>query len=328
MFNRLIFDTDLIYFLDRTSRNKVSMLLLNGSGHLISEQGNFISRDPNQLDVLTYFPKSKFKRIMVDHNNPALGLSTEPWSEPGRVPIRVGRFAKKFISEESIKSYKVTDKDIEDFVNLYKSYFIRNPENLKIVEGKEILKWYLEENYALINGDMRYGTLWNSCMRYCDRNKYMDLYTKNKNIKMLILLNDTGKLIGRSLLWDNVQDKNGNPYKVMDRIYTIYDHDVNFFKDWAKENGYIHKAEQSAKTEKYFIVDGKQVKLYLSVQLEEWKIRYYPYLDTFKFFDFYKGILHNNDMSNFQYILTQSNGNLEPDEDGDTEDEELMFEED
>ena len=33
-------------------------------------------------------------------------------------------------------------------------------------------------------------------------------------------------------------------------------------------------------------------------------------------------------MSNFQYILTQSNGNLEPDEDGDTEDEELMFEED
>lgn len=327
MFNRLIFDKDLICFLDKTSINKVSMLLLNGIGDLISEQGNFISRDPSRLDFLTYFPKSKLKRVMVDHNNPSLGLSIEPWSEPGRVPIRVGRFAKKFISEEAIKNYKVTDKDIEDFVNLYKSYFIRKSENLKIVEGKEILKWYLEDNYALINGD-RYGTLWNSCMRYCDRNKYMDLYTKNKNIKMLILINDDGKLIGRALLWNNVQDKNGISYKVMDRIYTIYDHDVNFFKDWAKENGYIHKAEQSAKNEKYFIVDGKRAKLYLSVQLDEWKIKYYPYLDTFKFFDFDEGILHNNHMSNFQYILTHSNGKLEPYEDTDVGDEELMFDED
>lgn len=326
MFKRLIFDSELINFLDRTSRNKVSMLLLNGSGHLISEEGNFIARDPKQVDVWTYFPKSKFKRIMVDHTNPSLGFTVEPWEDGiGRVSIRVGRFAKKFLSEQAIAEYKITDKEIEEFVNLYKSYFVRKPENLKIVEGKEILKWYLEENYLLVDGDVRYGTLWNSCMRYRDRNKYMNLYARNKNIKMLILLDDNGQLSARALLWDNVFDKEGNNYKVMDRIYSVYDHDVNFFKDWAKENGYIYKAEQSAKTEKFFIVNDVRTKLYLNVQLDEWRLEYYPYLDTFKFFDYHKGVLHNNDMSSFQFILTQANGALEPDEEP-SEDGELMLE--
>jgi hypothetical protein len=61
---------------------------------------------------------------------------------------------------------------------------------------------------------------------------------------MLIFLTDDGKLRSRALLWDEVIDNHGVKYKFMDRIYSIYDHDVYLFKSWAKENGYITKLEQ------------------------------------------------------------------------------------
>ncbi len=328
MFNRLIFDNEMIDFLEKTSRNnKVSMLLIHGHGELISEEGNFIKRSDS--DSLSYLPKSKFKKVLVDPKNPDYGIidSEMPWSnEIGRVDIKAGRFTRKFLSKKSIVEYNITDKDIEVFVNLFKSYFQRNPDNLKIVEGKEILKWYLDENYQLIDG-CSYGTLWNSCMRYRDRNKYMNLYTKNSNIKMLILLTDDGKLSARALLWEGVTDMEGKSYKVMDRIYSVHGHDVNFLKDWAKENGYIYKTDQSAKSERYFTDNDVKVKLDLSVKLENWKMDYYPYLDTFKFFDEHKGTLSNSEKYSYHYVLVQATGGLEPEpNDGDDNTEEFYDE--
>ena len=325
MFQRLILDDDMIDFLGKTSgNNRISMLLIHGHGNLISEEGNFIKRESSEVDVLSYLPKSKFKNILVDPKNPEHGIvdGDLPWREMGRVKIKIGRFVRKFLSKRSITEYNITDQDVETFVNLYKSYFQRNPDNLKVVEGNEILKWYLEENYQRIEGAC-YGTLWHSCMRYRDRNKYMTLYTKNAGIKMLILLDDTGKLSARALLWENVTDVNGNVYKVMDRIYSVHGHDVNFLKDWAKENGYIYKTEQSSKSERYFTMNDNLVKLDLSVKLDNWKFHYYPYLDTFKFFDDYKGVLSNSTRFEYQYVLVQATGGLEPEP---SDDEELIEE--
>lgn len=315
MFNRLIFDDEFSCFLDKTSNNKISMLLLNGNNKIISEEGNFISRKSCDGDNISYFPKSKYKRIMVDVNNPSLGLTIHPWDDNiGRVKIKIGRFIRKFLSDFAIEEYNINDKDIENFVNIYKSFFIRKSVNLKIVEGEEILKWYLEDNYQTIDG-YKQGTIWNSCMRQRERNKYLSMYSDNPNIKMLILLDDNGKLSARALLWNGVFDSDNNSYKVMDRIYTFYEHDVNLFKDWARENGYIYKMEQNAKSEKYFIKDNEVVRLKLGTKLDKWKFDYYPYLDTFKFFNYTKGILYNHDSFNFHYILVQSNGRVTNEED-------------
>lgn len=321
MFNRLIFDNEMIDFLEKTSRNKISMLLIHGHSGIISEEGNFIKRV--ESDSLNYLPKSKFKNVLIDPKNPDYGtIGVLPWSnEVGRVSIKIGRFVRKFLSKRSISEYNITDQDIEIFVNLFKSYFQRNIENLKVIEGKEILKWYLDVNYQLVDGGC-YGTLWHSCMRYSDRNKYMTLYTKNSNIKMLILLSDDGKLSARALLWDGVTDMDGKTYKVMDRIYSVHGHDVNFLKDWAKENGYIYKTDQSAKSERYFTDNDSQVRLDLSVKLENFNFDYYPYLDTFKFFDISKGILSNSERYSYDYILVQANGSLEKESASDQEDEE------
>ena len=73
------------------------------------------------------------------------------------------------------------------------------------------------------------------------------IYTENPDVcKMLILIEDD-KLIGRALVWklssikiygkDPVQDS-----WFMDRQYTIKDSDVEKFRNYAKEKGWIYKS--------------------------------------------------------------------------------------
>ena len=298
MFKRLIFNSDMINFLSLTS-NRINDILIHGDGELISEEGNFIKNEEN--DFLSYLPKSKYQK----------DANFDPYSKGiGRVKIKIGRFVRKFISEKSFIQFGITDQTIESFVNSFKSYFNSTTSSIKIIEGSEILKWYLDENYYTPN-DMRFGSLWNSCMRYHDRNKYMTLYAKNPNIKMAVFLVDD-KVRCRALLWDDAKDLDGKIYKVMDRIYSVYDHDVILFKNWANENGYISKWTQSAKSEKTFDVGGIATTIDLIIKLENYEFRYYPYLDTFKYFNQWKGTISNSRKWSYDYILIQSNGSVEP----------------
>jgi hypothetical protein len=316
MYGRLIFDNDVMNFLDNTSENKISYLLLTANsdnGHLV-EEGNFIKRSSIDFECFAYIPKNKYGVIN--------DLDCDIYHEKvNRTRTRVGKFINKFLSKEAINANNITSSDIEKFVNLYKSYFARNESMLKIVSGNDIFQWYLDVNYFAPPNF--YGTtLWKSCMRQEERNKFMQLYTQNNTIKMLVYLTDNGKVRARALLWDDVKDTNGNSYKIMDRIYSVFDHDVDFFKDWAKENGYIPKFEQNSKSERLFLVDGVPQRMDLYIDLEVKDFRYYPYLDTFKFFDIRKGKLSNNgNCFPFDYVLVQSNGSLVSDRNNDNDDD-------
>lgn len=301
MFGRLFFDNEMFNFLNTTANTKISWILLNASasGSLINEEGNFIKRSKIEGNI-SYLPKSK------------LTIESDFSVEKGRVNIKIGRFVSKFLSEHSMKEFNVTSSDVEFFVNLFKSYFTPNKENIKVVDGEEILKWYLEDNYALSFGN-RCGSLWNSCMRQRERNKFMRLYAKNpESVKMLIFLDDEGKLRSRALLWQEVVDRKGITYKVMDRVYSIYDQDIYLFKSWAKENGYITKLEQSAKCESLFDINGTIVEIDCYVTLKNHELSYYPYLDTFKFYNPYNGQFSNSYRFDHVYKLVQSSGLVEP----------------
>jgi hypothetical protein len=315
----LIFDDEMYHFLHFAQRDSIiAALFLQGDSSHINDEGNYIKRSSDEIDVVSFLPKSKYEKV------------EDNW-ENGRVKIKIGRFVKKFLTEFSFKNFKVTDALIEKFVNLYKSYFSRDISKLKIVEGNDILKYYLEDNYHTLNGG-RAGSLWNSCMRQRERNKFMTLYAKNSDkVKMLVFFSDDDKVRARALLWEGVKDHKDSTkeYKFMDRIYYYYDHDINFFKDWAKENGYLCKWEQSAKTEMLFDDGtGSPVRKQLYVMLDEHNLSYYPYLDTFKFFNFEKGRFSNSDSYNFDYILVQSSGAVEREREPDEDEEMLYFDED
>ena len=314
----LIFNDEMYSFLQFAQRESIiAALFLQGDSSHINDEGNYVKRVEDEIDVVSFLPKSKYEKVENEWEN-------------GRIKIKIGRFIRKFLTDFSIQNFNVNDQMIEKFVNLYKSYFSRDISKLKIVDGEEILKYYLEDNYHSLNGN-RAGSLWNSCMRQRERNKFMKLYAKNSDkVKMLVFFSDDDKVRARALIWEGVKDHKDSTkeYKFMDRIYYYYDHDINFFKDWAKENGYLCKWEQSAKTEMLFDDGtGSPVRKQLYVMLDEHNLSYYPYLDTFKFFNFDRGRFSNSDSYNFDYILVQSSGAMEREREPD-EDEMLYFDED
>ena len=299
----LIFNDEMYSFLQFAQKDSIiAAVLLQGDTSHINDEGNYIKRVEDEIDVVSFLPKSKYEKVENE------------W-ESGRIKIKIGRFIRKFLTDFSIQNFNINDQMIEKFVNLYKSYFSRDISKLKIVEGEEILKYYLEDNYHSLNGN-RAGSLWNSCMRQRERNKFMKLYAKNSDkVKMLVFFSDDDKVRARALIWEGVKDHKDSTkeYKFMDRIYYVYDHDINFFKDWAKENGYISKWEQSAKTELLFDIEGEVKRLQLYVNLDNSGLSYFPYLDTFKNFCVSRNRFSNSQNYNFDYVLVQSNGQVERD---------------
>ena len=294
---------ELYRFFERTQSNIVSQVLIH-QGSYTTDEGDWVRKEPG-VDVVSYIPRNKIKYL-----DPGI----DPFNdEKLRIKLRVGRFASKFLCAPACREAGMRDKNVEEFVNLYKSYFNCDTSKLQVIEGKEILKYYDMNYYARIGGGAS-GTLWASCMRYPEKNRFMEIYTKNANCKMLIYLQDDGKLRSRALLWEDAKDKYGNVYKVMDRIYSLYDHDVNFFKDWAAKNGYLSKTEQSSKSEQFFTRDGKNIRLHLSVHLENHRFKVYPYFDTFKFYDPETGNFGNSESFKYQHYLVQNWGGLEPEQ--------------
>ena len=301
----LIIDKQFFEFLTNTN-NIICNVILNGN----TEEGiNFIKHVDS--DMISYLSDEK-KKDGVD-----------PFTQSNRTKIRIGRLVSKLIPQY-IKELNINNSQIENFVNHYKSWFDTSNLEYRIVEGEEIKKWYLDVNYFAPNG-YAMGTLWNSCMRYQERQRFLELYTTNKDIKMLILttkVNDQTKLRARAILWDNVvvtdtQTDSEIPenIKVMDRIYTVFDSDVMLFKRWAEQNGYICKWEQNAKSHQYFDIKNQPVKIKCKIQLNNHILRYYPYLDTFPFFDRDNGVIYNDEYNRaWEYKLVQANGSLLPPE--------------
>lgn len=269
---------------------------------------NFISTT-DKLDMVSYLPMSKFKH----------SLDFDPFNNSSRTVLKVGRLINKLVPEKVSTRHGLTDSNIESFVNSYKSWFDMSNIELKVVGGEEIRKWYLESNYFRPNGNTL-GTLWNSCMRYNDRQKYLDMYCVNPDVKMLVILtnvNGEQKVRCRAILWDKVEVLKANgdipkEIKVMDRIYSLFDSDVHIMKRWAEENGYIPKWEQNSKSHQIFDIKGEAQIINSKILLDNFKLRSYPYLDTFPYFNNETGELYNTEFNpNWIYKLVQADGTLE-----------------
>jgi hypothetical protein len=121
---------------------------------------------------------------------------------------------------------------------------------------------------------------------------------------MLVMLNDGGSLIGRALLWDC------NGYKIMDRIYTTNDEKYAFyFKEWATKNNYLFKSNQNwFDTLTFEKIGDKKQELKIDIKLPNSDYRYYPYMDTFKFFNADTGTISNYQPKGDFYTICTPDG--------------------
>lgn len=220
-----------------------------------------------------------------------------------RQTIRVGRGVRALLNAAKTK---ISDKEIEEFVNKYKSTIDAMNDifsNFEIVKGDDIAHWYKYDNYE--KGTDR-GTLGSSCMADVDQN-FFDIYCDNPDRVSLAIYKvpeDDGKIRGRAIVWKLDDGK-----IFMDRIYTHEDSDVELFRQFAKKNGWYSKYHNSSGQEsKAFSpgfldkntgkpIEAEVVNLDLKVSLSTKRLDKYPYLDTLKFYNTSSGIISNQSNS-------------------------------
>jgi len=240
--------------------------------------------------------------FVIKHFSEIDNFTTRPRNE-----IKIGKLVKQIFKN------KYSDKEIEEFVNLFKSYS-NNGSTFKIVEGEEIKHWYNKKNYLEESGD-----LGNSCMRYESCQDYFNIYIKNPEIcKLLILTNSSDELLGRALLWKlnndcEVEKDKEKPIFYLDRIYTIDDSTKTKFEQYAEENDYMYRLSSSFNQYKDFQWRGEEFEDYkINIKLDKFKFESYPYMDTFKRLDVEEGVLHNDEETDENsYGLTQTDGSYQ-----------------
>lgn len=255
------------------------------------------------LDImLSKIDKGETTQTDVDHLFNEYDLKSK-----SRNDVKLGRLVNALLPG------KYTSKDIEEFTNKFKASLSKQGEYFEEVYGEDINHWYNADNYK----DMS-GTLGNSCM--ARKSGLFKIYTENPDVcKMLILVEDD-ELIGRALVWklssikiygkDPVQDS-----WFMDRQYTCKDSDVEKFKNYAKEKGWIYKSYNNHHSYGTVTIEGEEKNATLEVQVKATNYGRYPYMDTFKRFDPNEGILYNDDDEDEsyegQYILNDTGGGYE-----------------
>ena len=256
---------------------------------LVDNPINFISISREDRTKISYMTPERMVQIDI----------SDYWTSSRRFQAKPGAFISKIFKD-------IPSKEVEKFSNLFRSQAVKPKFIFKIVSGESIRNLYYYDSYASDR-----GTLGASCMKHETCQKYLDIYTENKDqLQMLAMFNEGGGLMGRALLWDFEN------HKIMDRIYTIADEEFAFqFKKWATDNGYLYKSEQNwYNTLNFENLSTPKQELRLSIKLDEFSFRRYPYVDTFKFFDEEAGILKNYmDGNDFKTLCTSDGGRYDSD---------------
>ena len=222
-------------------------------------------------DVVSFISQKKHDSI-----EDRVGVD-DPYSVKGRSEIKVGRLVR---SLSTLADQKLTDKEIETFVNEFKSKTFLRTEKFELVSGEDIKFWYNGDNYK--DGD---GPLNNSCMRNAD-SEYFDMYANSSSCKLLILtVEESGekKLVGRALVWRLYKSTFEGVTHFMDRIYCRKESDENKFYKYADDNGWLKKKFNNSSDNHglYFKIGNKELKGRIIVRISG--CEYYPFVDTLAF---------------------------------------------
>lgn len=265
---------------DINNLSKFTLIDITDKNNYLSfVQSNRISRKYSNIKPGSLLPFKIFYK----------GNDDDLWTS-GRSNMTVGKTVRKILKD--VLGKQVNNNDLEEFVNQYKALYDENKSiDLEIVEGEEIRKCYLVDNYF-----NKKGQLGSSCMRHTWNQSYFDIYVENPEVCKLVILKSDNKIKGRALLW---KLKDGGYY--LDRPYTNNDSDILLLEKWASDKGYKYFSE-NFRNEMYVILKIKG------------EYKKYPYMDTFRYYNTDKGILTNdenykdNDIDNFITLNSTTGG--------------------
>jgi hypothetical protein len=257
-------------------------------------------------EMFSYLPKGR----------PHMVNDSGRWAREGRQEMKPGKLARKILHEEDeardvlYGKVTLTDKDFEQFGNMVRSYIGINGDEdgegrtltIDVFSGEDIRWGYYEDNYSQLADSG--SNLWGSCMRYGSCQDYFDIYVEN-NVKMLVAKDTFGKIVGRALLWECT-----NGRKAMDTIYSP-DKVRQVFINWAIDNDYYYKSQQSCHHHEFDMHSGESVGSWDAVvKLSHVVFSEYPYMDTFMYLNQDDKLLSNRD-DDYTHTLRCTDGGYE-----------------
>jgi hypothetical protein len=318
------------------SHTPITFALFGKEGEEIRQDWTFIDSEDDS-EELTFINQRKAQEMVwpahkVDLDVISRDTSYKIWnsdlvhgdtgiSSKSRNNIKIGRFVRGILGNQ------FSDKEIEEFVNQFKSIKDTDKLEFKLVSGEEIKKWYNPENCKYAGK----GSLGSSCMQVSEKNNFFKLYTENTDTCQLLILLEGGKLVGRALVWKlksaeitETSPEEKRPKKevwkipgvdyFMDRVYTSDDYLVNNFILYADKLGWARKPVQSYGYNTEITFKGQKYEdVSMSVKVKKLDYRPYPYLDTFTRYNHFNGTLHNDeDSDKGGHILISTGGGFKP----------------
>ena len=239
------------------------------------------TKDKEKIDKISFLPAGKAE---FDISKGTIDQLSECWKSKGRQEMGVGRIVNKLFPD------RFKNQEVEEFVNGFKAAIAKGHADFRLVQGEDIRKYYLEDNYEMKNK----GDINASCMRYQKAQPWLDIFAKNpEKCKLLILMSDKDptKIKGRALVWMGTRKPVGRTY--MDRIYVIYDANEQLFMNYAIEHNWLYKAAQVIGDASY-MDEGKKVYSSVAIQLNPIAFKNYPSLDTLSYYTPTTGRLGSN----------------------------------
>ncbi|MGL6121011.1 MAG: hypothetical protein ACRC0V_10940 [Fusobacteriaceae bacterium] len=151
---------------------------------------------------------------------------------------------------------------------------------VRIVAGSDIAKYYNEDNYSSINGE-----LGDSCMRHCPSSLF-EVY--KKYCEMVILVDSNDKVYARSIIFRNcILGIDDSVKDFMSRVYAVTDSYKDYLIEWGLANNfYIF----SGRFDNDKIIVNKDemisaqdiVPYFLTEDLIVDEFHYLPYMDNFQ----------------------------------------------
>jgi hypothetical protein len=273
--------------------NYVAKYMLSNSDNTLF--GNYVTM---RGEMCSFLPKGK----------PHMVNDEGTWRREGRQEMKPAKLARKILPDEYTEA--LSEKDFETFNNMVRSYIGINGDEdgegrtvqLEVVSGKDIRKYYYEENYSKLADSS--SNLWGSCMRYESCQDYFDIFVEN-NVKMLIAKDVFGKVVGRALLWECT-----NGRKAMDTIYTPERLRPMFIK-WAIDNEHYYKSQQSCHHHEFDMFAGSPCDDWeATIQLDDSDFSEYPYMDTFMYLNDDNHTLSNREGCH-KLVLRDTSGGFE-----------------
>lgn len=221
--------------------------------------------------------------------------NVDAYSLKSRGEVKIGKIIKYLCELKPYYTYnggdmiKVTDKDIEAFVNTFKALKSNDSREFRLVGGKDIAKYYNADRYFNSN-----GTLGGSCMKN-EGKDFFKLYSRNPDkVQLLVLFDEKDKVHGRALLWRLSKSPCEAKY-LMDRVYTNSDSDIIKFIKFAETQGWMHKLTNNSWCENAIKFSYNNKPVYGEVVIEDIDGDFdnYPFLDTMAFLSPDKKTLSN-----------------------------------